>query len=87
MNNRAGRDKQLKVIIQCNAHLKTNEVRDDCNIETSKNRYLHYLNYQRSFVLSLLPVYYTVNNWAWRDTQLNVIIHLYNQIQFGLMKT
>ena len=65
MNNRAWRDIQLKVIIQ---YLKANEVRDDCNIETSKDPYLHYLNYQRSFVLSLLPVYYTVNNWAWRDT-------------------
>ena len=33
MNNRAWRDLQLKVIIQYNAHLKANEVRDYCNIE------------------------------------------------------
>ena len=62
MNNKPWIDIQLKVIIQYNAHLKANEVRDDCNIETSKDPYFHYLNYQRSFVLLLLPVYYTVNN-------------------------
>ena len=58
MNNKAWRNIQLNVIILYNAHLKANEVMDDWNIETIKDLYLHYLNYQRSLLSVVIKYYY-----------------------------
>ena len=58
MNNKAWINIQLNVINLYNAHLKANEVMDDWNIETIKDPYLHYLNYQRSLLSVVIKYCY-----------------------------
>ena len=45
-------------MIHYNAPLKGNQARDDYNIETRKDPYLHYLNYQRSLLSVVIKYYY-----------------------------
>ena len=74
MNNWAWRDTQLNVIIQYNAPLKGNQVRDDCNIEAIKDPWLHYQRSLSSVALNTVTSGDIVNNRAWRHVQLNGVI-------------